>query len=492
MKKSTPILPGFHLQTLRRKPRSAHQKLVDELRLLKQKSFAQLGEAFGGFIRKALIVPSSSGAHSRCRLFSKSNTFWAFLGQVLSDDGSCQEVVQKLKGYAALRDLGLPSSATAAYCKARSKLAAADLQAIHSDVITSMEQMGSGDSWHGHRVVVVDGTGVSMPDTKANQDEWPQQRHQTPGCGFPSALMTACFSLHTGGLLSYWLSNKQVSEIVRLRQQIDAFQKGDIVLGDKAFCGYRDIWERSERGIESVISLCRRAPVEDAQAVKKLGKDDLLIRWRRPPKVTGMSAEELHNLPSTLLLRQIKITINQPGFRSQVTYLVTTLLDSLTYPAEDLAELYFRRWEVELFFRDIKTTLGMDILRCKSPEMIRKEIMMHFIAYNCVRRIMYEAAEEAGLPVRLVSFKTSVQTLRSWEPNLNHARISRTERFRLISMLYESITQRPLLQRPGRSEPRAVKRRPKNYQLLTKSRHEMFVPSHRNRNGFNKGKTCLS
>ena len=492
MQKSTPIFPGFHLQTLRRRPRSTQQKLADELRTLKQKSFTQLGEAFGESIPDGLVAPSSSGAHSRRRLFSKSNTFWAFLSQVLSDDGSCQEVVQKLKAYAALRGLDLPSSATAGYCKARSKLSTGDIRAIHCHVIASMEQMGSDDNWHGHRVVVADSTGVSMPDTKANQEQWPQQRHQKPGCGFPSARMTACFSLHTGGLLSYRTSNKHVSEVVRLRQQLDAFREGDILLGDKAFCGYRDIAERLERGIDSVISLCRRTQIQDAQAVKKLGRDDFLIQWHRPKKLAGMTAADLHALPASLTLRQIKITVDQPSFRSQVIYLVTTLLDPQAYPAEDLRDLFFRRWDVELFFRDIKTTMGMDILRCKSPEMISKEIMMHFIAYNCVRRIMYEAAEEVGLPVRKISFKTSLQTLCSWEPNLNQARLSRRERFRLISMLYESITQRPLLQRPGRSEPRAVKRRPKGYQLLNNNRHEISVPNHRNRNWLNKGKTCLS
>jgi hypothetical protein len=201
-----------------------------------------------------------------------------------------------------------------------------------------------------------------------------------------------------------------------------------------------------------------------------------------------MSPEQVRELPPYLLLRQTKITVAESGFRSQTIYLVTTLLDSSKYPAADLADLYFRRWDVELFFRDIKTVMGMDILRCKTPAMIRKELLMYFIAYNCIRRIMYEAAEEADMPVRLVSFKTSLQTLRSWEPNLNQARLSRKERFRLISTLYESITQRPLLQRPGRSEPRAVKRRPKGYHLLTKPRHEMLVPSHRSRNWLNKGK----
>ena len=488
MQNTTPMFPGFHLQTLRRKARSGQQKLADELAVLKQKSFAQLGEAFAGVIPDNLLAPRTAGGHSRCRLYSKSNTFWAFMGQMFSEDGSCQEVVQKLKAYAALRGLKLPSSNTASYCNARSKLPIEDLQRIDRHVAASMEQVGAGDTWHGHRVIVVDGTGVSMPDTKSNQDIWPQQRHQKPGCGFPSMRLMACFSLHTGALLSYREGNKHSSEIVRLREQLDTFSHGDIMLGDKAFCGYRDICDRQNKGVETVASMCRRIPVKEAKAVRILGPDDLLIRWRRPKKISGMSPEQVRELPPYLLLRQTKITVAESGFRSQTIYLVTTLLDPSKYPAADLADLYFRRWDVELFFRDIKTVMGMDILRCKTPAMIRKELLMYFIAYNCIRRIMYEAAEEADMPVRLVSFKTSLQTLRSWEPNLNQARLSRKERFRLISTLYESITQRPLLQRPGRSEPRAVKRRPKGYHLLTKPRHEMLVPSHRSRNWLNKGK----
>ncbi len=488
MKKTTPLLPGLHLQTLRRKPRSRQRQLVDEIALLKQKNFEQLGQAFGTFIPDRLLSPSEKGQHSRRRLYSKRNTFWAFIGQLFSDDGSCQEVVQKLKAYAALRGLDLPSSGTAAYCRSRTKLSMDDVQAVHQHVVASMEELGVADRWHGHRVVVVDGTGASMPDTESNQTVWPQQRHQKPGCGFPTMRLTACFSLHTGALLSYREGSKHSSEIVRLREQIETFRRGDIMLGDKAFCGYRDICERQARGVETVASMCRRMPVKESEAAKRLGPDDLLIRWRRPKKMTGMSTKQVRELPPYLLLRQTKITVAGAGFRSKTIYLVTTLQDPHKYSASDLADLYFRRWDVELFFRDIKTVMGMDILRCKTPSMIRKELLMYFIAYNCIRRIMYEAAEEAGMPVRLVSFKTSLQTLRSWEPNLNQTRLSHRERFRLISMLYESITQRPLLQRPGRSEPRAVKRRPKGYHLLTKPRHEMLVPSHRNRNWLNKGR----
>jgi hypothetical protein len=140
-----------------------------------------------------------------------------------------------------------------------------------------------------------------------------------------------------------------------------------------------------------------------------------------------------------------------------------------------------QRWGVELFFRDIKTTLGMDILRCQTPEMIRKEILMHFIAYNCIRHLMFEAAREACLPVRSVSFKGSLQALRNWEPHLNQAKVSKAERFRLISDLYEAMTDTPVRHRPGRSEPRCCKRRPKNYQMLTATRSEMKEIPHRHK-----------
>ena len=151
---------------------------------------------------------------------------------------------------------------------------------------------------------------------------------------------------------------------------------------------------------------------------------------------------------------------------------LTTLLDATQSPAGVLADLYFRRWDVELFFRDLKTTMDMDVLRCQSPDMVCKEILMHFIAYNCIRRLMYESAEEANIDTRIVSFKESLQALRNWEPHMNQAELSRAEQFRLISDLYDAITDIPIQQRPGRSESRCVKRRPKSYQRMAAPRHE--------------------
>ena len=483
MKNTTPMFPGFHLQTLRRKPQSAQQKLAKKMALLKQKSFKQIGEFFENFIPRSLLTPEQTGKMSRRRLFSKENTFWAFFSQVLDADGGCKEVIRKLQAYASIKGVNIPSSSTASYCTARKKLDEEMLSDILEHTAEQLEKMPETGLLNNRRVIVVDGTGVSMPDTLMNQMLWPQSSILKAGCSFPVAHICAYFSLQTGGMLSYEIGNKKSSELTMFRKQWQTFNEDDIFLGDKGFCSYFDIAELKKRKVDSVVTLARRAPVSTRSCQKKLGANDLLIRWERPKytKKFAYSREQWEALPNELTLRQIRVEIKCNGFRKQHFYMVTTLLDEHQYSAKALADLYFRRWDVELFFRDLKTTLGMDVLRCQSPEMIRKEILMHFIAYNCIRRLMYEAAEEANIDVRIVSFKGSLQALRNWEPHMNQAELSRAEQFRLISDLYDAITDVPIYQRPGRSEPRCVKRRPKNYQRMTAPRHEIKVIPHRSK-----------
>jgi hypothetical protein len=480
---TTPMLPGFRRQIRHRKPRAAQLKFAEKLALLKQKSFKQIGEVFEKFIPRALLKKETFGAMSRRRLFSKENTFWAFFSQVLDADGGCVEVIRKLQSYASIKGIKVPSSSTASYCTARKKLPKQMLYDILAHTADRLELMPETGMLNNRRVIVVDGTGISMPDTPENQAVWPQLSFQKPGCGFPTARICACFSLDSGALLSYAIGNKKNNELPLFRQQWHIFKQGDIFLGDKGFCSYYDTAKLLKQGVDSVITLARRPPVNAANCHKILGPDDLLIKWERPVYTSKMaySKDEWASLPKELVLRQIKVSVDIPGFRTQGFYIITTLLDAAQYPAAELAELYFKRWDVELFFRDIKTTMRMDILRCKTPEMILKEILMHFIAYNCIRRLMYEAAEEADLEIRLVSFKGSLQALRNWEPHLNQAKISSTERFRLVSDLYDAMTNTPIRQRPGRSEPRCIKRRPKSYQLLTAPRHEMKEVPHRSK-----------
>lgn len=211
MKNPNLYLPGFHLATLRRKPRSASQKLADQLAEIRRKSIGQLANCFTGFIPTQILQPHTSGAQSRRRLFSKENTFRGFFSQILSTDGGCSEVVRKFQAFAASQSMMLPSASTSAYCQARQKLEEVDLESILLHTSKQHTQQGIDQVMQNRRVVVVDGMGISMPDTPENQQPWPQTRQQKPGCGFPQAAICACFNLQTGTLLSYELGNKKAT-----------------------------------------------------------------------------------------------------------------------------------------------------------------------------------------------------------------------------------------------------------------------------------------
>ena len=481
MKNNNLFLPGFHLPTLRRKPRSSATKLADSLANIRRHSISSLGECFGQFIPSKVLENADTGSFSRRRVFSKTNTFWAFFSQVLDADGGCQEVVRKMQALAASRSLPSPSASTSAYCQARTKLKVNELETILSHTAKTLHEQGRSERWKDRRVVVVDGTGLSMPDTVENQATWPQTRGQKPGCSFPQASVCACFCLHTGAMLSHRVGSRRNSELTLLRQQHDQFQPGDIFLGDKGFCSYYDVDLFLKLSVDSVISLGVRKPVEVASAIAILAPNDLLIQWPKPKWSKGLSysKETWQALPDQLTLRQIKVVVDNPGFRVQSFYIVTTLTDAQTYSAADIADLYYQRWDVELFFRDIKTTMGMDILRCRTPDMVRKEILMHLIVYNSIRLLMLNAAKQAEVSPRRISFKASVQALRQWEPMLNRNDIEAQERQRLMVLLREAIATTIVLSRPGRSEPRCLKRRKKNFQSMTSPRHEMWVTPHR-------------
>lgn len=330
MKNGTLYLPGFHLSTLRRKPRSGAQKLADEKIRIRRHTISQLGECFGSFIPTRELGKEKVGDFSRRRIFSKENTFWGFFTQILDADGGCREVVRKVQAFAASRSMPVPCASTSAYCQARSKLESGGLKRILKHSAEQLQQRGQHRRWKDRRVVVVDGTAVSMPDTPANQEAWPQPGSQKPGCGFPQAQICACFCLQTGTLLSHRVSSLRDGELTLLRQQWGEFKPGDIMMGDKGFCSYYDVWKFQQRGVDTVMTLARRTPVEAGAASDVLGPDDLLITWPKPVwnKNLSYSHEEWRTLPDALTLRQIKVTITVPGMRSESFYLATTLSDA--------------------------------------------------------------------------------------------------------------------------------------------------------------------
>jgi hypothetical protein len=318
------------------------------------------------------------------------------------------------------------------------------------------------DRWHGRRVLTVNGSSVTLPDTKANQAEYPQPSGQAPGYGFPVMYLCTLMSLASGALLDFATGGGCGHELTLWRQLWPLLNGGDIVLGDALYCSYADLALLRERGVDVVTRLGRRKT--DFRCGIIFGLQDHLVCWQRPKQLPGWLSNQ--TLPAEMTVREIRFRVDVPGFRTQEVTLVTTLLDPETYPKEALAELYFCRWQMELRLRDIKTTMGMECLRTKTPERARKELWMHLTAYNLLRTLMYAAAETAGEPVTRVSFQGCRQRLLA---TIKSARLS--DRFqRRYRRLLQDLAHDLNPYRPLRIEPRAIKRRPKQYDRLNKPR----------------------
>ena len=426
-----------------------------------------------------MLAPTAKGINSRQRLYPLTLTFWAFLSQVLSPGSACREVVRKVQAWYAPQDQTLDSG-TSAYCQARRRLPLSCLTQLHQTLADKLTaRLTTPELWLGRRVKVVDGTGVSMPDTAANQKAWPQPCTQKPGCGFPVVKLVACFCLASGALL-HWVEGTLKEHDCRLLQKLlSVFKKGDVMLADRGFSSFATLATLWASGVDSVLRLHQFRKL-DWRAGQRLGRRDRLVTWQKGPLQGKLwTAEQWALVPAALTVRLVEIVVTVPGFRTQKLVLVTTLLDAQTYSAEALGQLYFRRWAIELFFRDLKTTLGLDVLRCQTPALVRKEIVMHAIAYNLIRALMQDIAHRHHVGVHRLSFKGTVDALRQWRELFEHTQNQPRIVSKLRRLFYQSITDDLLLVRPERSEPRAVKRRPKNFRLLTKPRHEMLVERNR-------------
>jgi hypothetical protein len=473
MRNTTPFFAGFHRLLFGRAQRSAQDQLRAQAHALDKATLSQLGRMCAPWVPARLLKPTESGDHSRQRFFPQGLTFWAFLSQVLSPESPCRETVRKVQAWYAARRLPRPGSGTAAYCNARSRLSRTTLLDIHRHTADeSQRRVSSEQLWCGRRVKVVDGTGVSMPDTPENQRAFPQPSNQKKGCGFPVAKLVGCFCLASGALLHWAEGTLRVHESKLFRKLFAFFLPGDVALTDRGFCSYVHIAILLRAGVDTVMRLHQARP-SDLRKGKRLGPNDRLVTWQKPKqKPRGCTLTDWRRTPDTLTLRLVYVSVNVPGWRTKSLVVVTTLLDPIAYPAADLAKLYLRRWAVELFFRDIKITLGMDVLRCQTPAMVRKEIAMHAIAYNLIRALMQQAAALYNVPIERLSFKGSVDTLRQWSDTLNATHDRPREQARLFNQLLQILAEDTVPLRPNRSEPRVRKRRPKAYPLMTHPRRK--------------------
>ncbi len=431
---------------------------------------------FAGLLNPALVQDALAQEHAGWRdggVYTPCVTLWTFLGQVLGSDHSCRAAVARLMATLVAGGEEPCSPETGPYCKARQRLPVGVLSRLTRQIGQLLEAAADPDwLFQGRRVQLVDGTTVSMPDTPKNQRAFPQNSAQKPGLGFPIARLVALISLATGAVRDLALGpyqGKETGETALLRTLWDHLCRGDILLGDRCFASFLGIAPLLERGVDGVFRMHQRRQV-DFRRGKHLGVLDHVVTWKKPTCPDWMDQATYDQIPDQITVRELRVPTQQPGFRVAELVLVTTLLDPAAYPKDEVVGLYLRRWQIELDLRSIKVEMQMDVLRCKTPEMVEKEVWAHLLAYNAVRSLMAEAADQCEAKPRRLSFKGALQTVCAFDEVLRQA--SPTRRVALEERRRRAIARHRVGGRPGRFEPRAKKRRPNQHRLLMVPRHE--------------------
>jgi hypothetical protein len=400
-------------------------------------------------------------------------TLSVFLSQVLDPDHSCRAAVARLIVWLALNRRKPCAPETNTYCEARQRLPLGVVVRLVHQTARAVEG-GAADAWlwKGRRVALVDGTTASMPDTPENQQAFPQSNAQGIGLGFPLVRMVAVISLATGVVRDLALGpykGKETGETALFRTLLDGLEAGEIVVGDRCFASFFMIAALEQRGVDALVRMHQRRKF-DFRRGRRVGIEDHLVTWIKPERPEWMDEETYAQIPDELGVRELRVKVEQPGFRVNELVLVTTLLDAEADTKEEVAHLFLQRWNIELDLRSIKDVLGMDVLRCKTPEMVQKEIWMHLLAYNLIRGVMAQAAEAHARQPRLLSFKGALQTMTAFQDALRQATPS--DRERLVREMLKTISRHKVGDRFGRVEPRANKRRPKPQRYLNESRYQ--------------------
>jgi hypothetical protein len=424
-------------------------------------------------VKDIVDLISQEWAETCDRIFTPVVTLWTFLRQIHSDDPSCRAAVARLNATRVAQGLAPCSPRTGGYCKARQRIPETLLpHLVRLSGHRLQQQTPTAWHWHGRAVKLVDGSGVSMPDTEANQQEYPQPGSQAPGLGFPVARLVVVLSLACGAALAAAvgrIKGPQTSETMLFHGLHASLERDDVVLADRFYCSYWEIALLLDRGIDIVMRLHQRRQV-DFQGGRRLGREDHVVSWPKPKRPAWMDETTYAGLPATMDIRVLRVCVPQRGFRTRVIFVATTLLEPQEYPREDLAGLYRARWHAELDLRSIKQTMQMDVLRCKTPAMVRKEIWGHLLVYNLLRAAMAQAALEHRVVPRQVSLQGTRQTLTAFYSLLGQ--MPSTARESVVHIVLSAIASHRVGTRPDRYEPRACKRRPKPYPLLRVPRQQ--------------------
>ena len=438
-------------------------------------------QVFGRWICEPLLSQEDQGVHSRCRHWPLRLTFWTFLWQTSQPGASCREAVLQAGTLRHQAGLAPSKAGESAYCQARTRIPMERLTQIHERVVREgVAAARLGSLWCGRRVRVVDGTTVTLADTPTNQRRFPQQSVQKPGCGFPLLRLLGLFCLSTGLVVDWVIGNWHDHELQLLNRIWESLAPGEVLLADRGFCNYGTLARARTEGIDVVVR-ARGSHRSDFRRGQRLGPEERLVRWAKSVVPARSIPRALWDqLPEELSVRLVRCRMGQPGFRSKEVVVVTTLLDPERFPADQISALYLRRWEMELCLRSLKTTLQMEHLSSRSPEAAERELCMHLLVHNLVRRLVQESASIHQLPATRLSFAGALASARRTAEALHHPHTPRKRR-ELYEALLEAIAFRPVPLRPGRREPRARKRRPKPFPLLSSPRSIFQEIRHQNR-----------
>jgi len=409
-------------------------------------------------------------------IYTAAIMVWSFLSQVLRDgkEASCQSAVARVVSHYQQVGVAAPTSDTGDYCRARAKLSAAALRDLSCEVAADMEQ-AADEQWLWKRTLhpkLIDGFTFTMPDTPKNQARYPQPKSQKRGVGLPIARAVCLVSLATGCVMDLAIGpykGKETGETALLRTIQGNLAAGDLAVADRYYCSFMMIALLLGQGTHT----CARKHQlrhSDFRRGKRLGKYDHLITWTRPPRPAWMDEETYARIPETLTLREIRYNVVERGRRTHTIDIITTLVDAEVYTQQDIADLYGFRWNAELDIRSIKVSLNLGHVRCKSPEMVHREVWTTILGYNLIRTTAAAAALVHGKQPRQISFTSTCQyVLASWM-QLSGGLIPASLLARYLEVMLKQIAACEVANRPGRLEPRVLKRRRHRYRLMQKPR----------------------
>jgi len=405
--------------------------------------------------------------------YNPITVLWIFLGQVMHPNPTLATTVENFIAWRVGQGLPACSPRTGAYSQARQRLPERLLEMLTRQTGRKME-LAAENSWRwlGRVVKVFDGSTVSMPDTPKNQAVYPQNKSQKPGVGFPLARIGVLFSLSTGAVLDLGIrkwAGKFQSELAILRDMFSQFELGDILLVDRYLCSYMEIAVLLGKGADFVGHMHAHRAMDFRRGIK-IGAWDHIVAWKKPRRPQWMSIEEYVALPDVMWIREIRFRLVRKGYRTRTITIATTLLDADIYSKEEIVRLYGLRWDAEINLRSLKTAMNMDVLRCRTPEMVRKEIWAHLLAYNLIRSVMAQAAVSHDTLPRQLSFTRAMRTMEAFR--LVIAKANRAKLPGIYKQMLKMIASHKVANRPNRLEPRERKRRPKPYKLMTKPRKQ--------------------